>query len=88
LIARLEGQKSGRASHQWSIPSGVPPTVFLKVTTYDNANNVGTVSTREKVSIDLVVPEGRINGVRPMIAVPEAGPMPRVIDFQQERLLW
>jgi len=67
-------------SIEWTLPPGVPPRVLLRLTARDKAGNVATATTNEKVSIDLVAPEGRITGVRPPAAEPDKGPMPRVVE--------
>jgi hypothetical protein len=64
----------------WKLPSGVPPKVLLRVTVRDKAGNVGTAVTSEKMSVDLVAPEGRLTGVRPQGQGPEPGPMPRDVE--------
>jgi len=67
-------------TYEWTLPPGVPPKVLFRLTARDKAGNVTTAVTNEKVSIDLVAPEGKITGVRSQEADPDRGPMPRVVE--------
>jgi hypothetical protein len=69
----------GQTSHQWTLPPGVPPRVLFRVIARDKAGNVATAVTTEKMSVDLVAPEGKVTGVRVQGREPEKGPMPRVV---------
>lgn len=63
----------------WTPPAGVPPHVLLRVTAKDKAGNAATATTADRVSIDLVIPEGRVTGLRDENREPERGPMPRAV---------
>lgn len=76
LTAR-HADRTGSNYHEWLLPPGVPPKVLLRVTVRDKAGNVGTAVTNEKVSVDLVAPEGKLTYVRPQGQSPELGPAPR-----------
>jgi hypothetical protein len=67
-------------SFDWAIPPGLPPRVLFRFTARDKAGNVSIVPTMDKVAIDLVVPEGRLTGVRARGSEPQRGPMPRVVE--------
>jgi hypothetical protein len=73
-------QQNGTHMHNWTIPKSVPPRVLLRVTARDKAGNVGSAQSHDKVAVDLVVPEGKIKGVRVAGAGQENGPAPRVVD--------
>lgn len=58
-------------TYAWKVPAGLPHEVHLRVQARDKAGNVGEARSPGKFSVDLVMPEGRINGVV------EKGPEPR-----------
>jgi hypothetical protein len=76
----LPGGRPSWDTYEWTLPPGVPPKVLLRLTARDKAGNVATAASSDKVSIDLVAPEGKITGVRPPVAEPDKGPMPRVVE--------
>jgi hypothetical protein len=80
IATGLMAQENGTYMHNWTIPKAVPPRVLLRVTARDKAGNVGSVQSNDKVAVDLVVPEGKIKGVRVAGADQEKGPAPRVVD--------
>jgi hypothetical protein len=72
-----------KSNFTWKYPPAIPARIFLRVSVRDLAGNVGIASTVDKVSIDLIAPEGKITGVRAMGSEPEKGPMPRAVAEYQ-----
>jgi hypothetical protein len=64
---------------EWALPPGVPSKVLFRVIARDKAGNVATAVTNEKMSVDLVAPEGKVTGVRVQGAEPQKGPNPRAV---------
>ncbi len=50
-------------THSWTVPTNVPPRVFLKLSVRDTAGNVAVAQTPEPVLVDLNTPEVRILGL-------------------------
>lgn len=70
-----DASTEGRYRFDWAAPPGLPPRVLFRVTGRDGAGNSTTVATGDKVTIDLVLPAGKVTGVRS--GEIEVGPMPR-----------
>jgi hypothetical protein len=64
--------------YDWTIPQGLPHQLMLRVTARDMAGNSGVAELPQKVSLDLVVPEGKIVNVQFPTAI-EQGPQPREV---------
>jgi hypothetical protein len=79
----IERQATGLGPYggscEWTLPPGAPSRVLLRVTVRDKAGNVGSAVTSDKVSVDLVPPEGKVTGVRVQGQGPEPGPMPHEV---------
>lgn len=67
---------------EWKVPDGVGHAVRMRVTAFDWAGNETRAETADRVSVDLVVPEGKLTGVQPQ-RPGETGPMPRVVADRQ-----
>ncbi|HEX3148261.1 MAG TPA: hypothetical protein VHR66_09255 [Gemmataceae bacterium] len=62
----------------WTMPAGLPHQVMIRLTARDDAGNEATAYLPNRVSIDLVVPQGKLTGIRPASGQ-EVGPTPRVV---------
>ncbi len=69
-------------SFDWTLPKGIAPEVFIKITAKDAAGNVAVATSASKTAVDLVIPEGKITGIRDENAKPEVGPKPREVEQQ------
>jgi hypothetical protein len=74
-------------SYVWKLPDGLPHELHFRVTAVDRAGNEGSATIPERLSIDLVAPEGKLTGAEPQRAA-ERGPMPRVVETKQIFSFW
>lgn len=55
--------KANTGHHLWTVGSGVPPRVYLRLTTHDKAGNTAQIQTSRPIIVDLVRPRARITDV-------------------------
>ena len=57
--------KKNTGRHLWTVADGVPPRVYLRLRSFDNAGNASQVQTARPIIVDLVRPSAQITGVSP-----------------------
>lgn len=70
-----------KCSALWELPTGIPHGVMVRVTARDLAGNQTTAEIPQKLTVDLVAPEGRIRGIEKQRPI-EVGPMPRIVQAE------
>lgn len=82
LIPRVDARSTGlqKYSQEWILPPNVPHQVHIRVTARDKAGNEASDELPKKLSVDLVVPEGRLTGISSQGGRIEKAPAPRIVQ--------